>query len=313
MLLIGSMALREASLYVGRESPDIDIIGTAAELRSVQRHGFTPVDGNAFRLPTGEIVDFEVARPGTSAELYLRASRRQRRRAYKDIPNIGRVQVASPEILYSLKRSHRHRPKAWQKHIVDYLTLRTYVGDVDRYQDITAQREREYPPLKTPSLDKSVAEFFDDDVSNRYFIHDQIHEVMAHGERPLYEKIRVSPDSVKCSVAKWNALTEEERINCVLEEAYVIALERAVIPFIFGGGPVADPFKALDWALMRICTTLCSGWFREFATDNYSVICYAKNDFYTDQFLEAVETGCIRPAVAQGLARRSRGRLLPRT
>jgi len=54
------------------------------------------------------------------------------------------------------------------------------------------------------------------------------------------------------------------------EEATVIALERKIIPIIKGES-VEDVnlFNAYKWALMRICTNLTSGWFRDFAIDNY--------------------------------------------
>lgn len=51
---------------------------------------------------------------------------------------------------------------------------------------------------------------------------------------------------------------------------------------------------AFDWAIMRICTNLCSGWFREFATDYYPAIMYLRNKNYVEKFLEAYESGKIQ-------------------
>jgi len=46
--------------------------------------------------------------------------------------------------------------------------------------------------------------------------------------------------------------------------------------------------------LMRICTTLCSGWFREFATDNWSKIVDQYDKDYVLKFLEAEYSGLIK-------------------
>ena len=153
------------------------------------------------------------------------------------------------------------------------------------------ERER----LKTPSLARKAEDFFDDNVSNKTFIHDQIHEVMAFGERPMFEKILKEPGvSVACSKEKFNDLKYLDRIRCVQEEAYVIALERAMIPMLFEKGPLSRPKDAYLWAVMRICTTLCSGWFREFALENYDDLVLFYNSDYVDKFLNAVEDGRIK-------------------
>jgi len=54
---------------------------------------------------------------------------------------------------------------------------------------------------------------------------------------------------------------------------------------LFGGGKGYTSREAFDWALMRICTTLCSGWFREFATVNYFKIRDRMDNNYIEKFL----------------------------
>ena len=58
---------------------------------------------------------------------------------------------------------------------------------------------------------------------------------------------------------------------------------------LFGGGTRWKDVDALKWALYRICTTLCSGLFRKFATDNYMSIFDMANLKYVSLFLEAVD------------------------
>lgn len=299
MLLVGSAALIMNGIPLTRKTGDIDVIGTQAELDELQAGGFTPVTGRAFRMHDWPniIVDFEVAQSGSSAAAYLALGREVVNDTVKLCGHD--INLASLPVLYSLKRSHRHSPKAWHKHIADYHMLRRACLYDDELEEITLQREDEMT-IKTPSLNKSVKDFFDDNVSNRVFIHDEIHEVMAYYDRPLYERIRKSPDKVACSLVKWNGLPAFERQQCVLEEAYVIALERAVIPMMFSGGPRVDPARALYWAFMRICTTLCSGWFREYATDNYQAIESGADMQYHEKFFAAVDAGRIKRIATKG-------------
>ena len=62
---------------------------------------------------------------------------------------------------------------------------------------------------------------------------------------------------------------------------------------LFGGGKGYTSREAFDWALMRICTTLCSGWFREFATVNYFKIKDRMDNNYVEKFLTAYENSNI--------------------
>ena len=95
----------------------------------------------------------------------------------------------------------------------------------------------------------------------------------------------------------WEAMTRDQKIKCVLEEAYVIALERKVLPLMYGHTNVYTSSRdAFRCALMRICTNLCSGWFREFATTNYVDIFAAHNPRYVEDFMEKVDRGMVQEA-----------------
>jgi hypothetical protein len=77
----------------------------------------------------------------------------------------------------------------------------------------------------------------------------------------------------------------------------VIALERRIIPMLNGCGEVVTSKKAFEWSLMRICTTLCSGWFRQFATDNYVKILEYYNPNYVQKFLKSESEGLIKKQI----------------
>lgn len=202
----------------------------------------------------------------------------------------GELFYASPEVLLSLKKSHIHFPVLFKKHIKDYNFLLNQLGE-DKLKTITKKNYKETEArlgkLKTPSLNKSVKEFFgqSDGYVKSYFIHDDIHQAVAHYNEPLYLRMQYDKSLAKCEKNLWNEFPYEDKCKCVLEEAYVIALERKILPSIFGGHKWTSSKEALEWSLMRICTTLCSGWFREFATDNYDKIIEMSNANYVEDFL----------------------------
>jgi hypothetical protein len=114
-----------------------------------------------------------------------------------------------------------------------------------------------------PSLNKTKDDFFDDAV-DKIYIHDDIHAVVAFGDEPMFRKIQKSETMVHCFFDMWQYLPYSDQVHCVQEEAMVIALERFIIP-----GRIKSQRVAYLKALEKICTTLTSGWFRDFAIDNY--------------------------------------------
>lgn len=210
------------------------------------------------------------------------------------------LKYATPETLFSLKKSHIHFPLKFKKHIKDYCFLSDKLGNNDKLKDITkiafSETEDRLGKLKTPSLMKSTKKFFGQSTKyvKSYFIHDEMHDMVAHYEEPIYHKMLESKDSVKCLKSLWDNFSYEDKCKCVLEEAYVIALERKILPAIFGAQTFYTSTESIEWALMRICTTLCSGWFRQFATDNYIKIYDMYNRNYVEDFLTKYKLGLIK-------------------
>lgn len=207
---------------------------------------------------------------------------------------------ASIEVLFSLKKSHIHHPRKFLSNIRDYVLLHNHLDGEDILSTITKIHTQEninrLGNLKTPSLDKSVKDFFGQSKNfvNYIFDHDDLHKIMSHYDRPLFERIQKDKSRALCNEDMWNQLVYEDKCKCVLEEAYVIALERKIIPMIFDGGKGYTSQEAFNWALMRICTTLCSGWFREFAKVNFFKIKGRMNINYVEKFLTEYENGNIR-------------------
>ena len=180
-----------------------------------------------------------------------------------------RVYVVNPIGLTIIKRSHLWRDLSFQKHITHYhkhlARYRPAFNFIDEYmlQKRTKLTMNSYPQGH-PSLKKSVEDFFDDYVEKKYN-HDYLHELVAYHDKPLYTQLQRNASSAWCDKDLWDKLSNDDKIKCVAEEAQVIAIERFLVPSNWNYAPRHAYLKALD----KVCTTLCSGWFREFAIDHY--------------------------------------------
>lgn len=302
MLVVGSKALKYRFPRIERQVKDVDIVAyleEADKLKStlspskvietewvVSLLGIKNKD-EIFDKPNVEIL---IADKSESLRRYL---------VYQKLKANNEL-FACSEILYSLKKSHIHFPIKFEKHIYDFIMLNRHFSGVDVLKDVTklkfVETEERLGKLKTPSLNKSVDNFFSQSKSfvKSYFIHDDMHKAVAHYAEPLYLRMQRDITKAICDKFLWEKFTFEDKCRCVLEEAYVIALERKVLPSLFGDAKQwTGAEEALDWALMRICTTLCSGWFRRFATENYDKIKELSNTNYVEDFLIKFQDGKI--------------------
>lgn len=179
------------------------------------------------------------------------------------------LEVADMSTLALIKRSHLWRDYQWDKHITHYHKhLKPYLCHTDLvYVEERAKLTKEKYPQGNPSLKKTNEEFFDDAVKKVYD-HDWLHEIAAYYREPLYTKLKRDNSLAWCEKDLWEALSPEDKTKCVAEETYVIAMERFLIRndwnFSYRGAYLS--------ALKKVCTTLTSGWFRDYAIDNYPEI-----------------------------------------
>jgi len=225
------------------------------------------------------------------------------------------------EVLYSLKKAHIHFPIKFKKHIQDLMFMRSKLREklgismdqdlaaesdlLDHYPALTdmhfRETEKRRGKLKTPKMSESSAQFFGKSKKfvKSYFVHDNMHLAMAHDGDPVYLKILKSGAEVETDHQLWKRLTIQQKIWCVLEEVYVIALERKILPQMFEVNPNKTsafgmefrewtPEEAFDWALMRVCTTLCDGFFRDFAVRAYDEINKQYNPDYVKTFFNNI-------------------------
>lgn len=201
------------------------------------------------------------------------------------------IPVACLDDLYMLKESHKYLRNSphFLKTMRDIHEFRNH-GCFIRNEELFKAREKDTYNYSHPNLKQSKDNFFTDEVDYKYD-HDSIHEAMAHLTVPAYTLYAVDGEEVLSSKEKFFQRPELGRLLGVLEEAYVLALERSVIPFD------SDPDQAFKMALMKICTSITSGWFREYAWENYDkVIELYEDDWdYVARFKTKLAAGIVKP------------------
>lgn len=180
-----------------------------------------------------------------------------------------KLRVASLTGLALIKRSHLWRNLSFDKHITMYHRHLAKHANAISGQDQRFLKERTELTHKTfpqgyPSLKKSKEDFFDDYVTKKYD-HDALHKIVAFNASPLYNQILKDNEPVLCDKAKWELLSHHEKLQCIAEETYVIAIERFLVPKDWHYSAKLAYLKSLG----KVCTTLCSGWFRDYAIDHY--------------------------------------------
>lgn len=237
-------------------------------------------------LPNKPDADWDVvstaAIEGAEHHKLLFLNNKQICEAYKttcfvNAPNGEVLNIVSMKGLAIIKRSHLWRALSFDKHIAHYHLkgLSRYFVDNQLYQQRLTLSYEAFKQWK-PNLNKSVEDFFDDAVVKIYN-HDWLHEVVAYYDKPLYTKLQKDATKAWCSQDLWYNLTHEDKIKCVAEETKVIAIERFLVPREWVVSSRLSYMRALE----KVCTTLCSGWFRDFAIDNYPLVVaeYKSADF----------------------------------
>lgn len=305
MLLIGSKALN----FFGRKylSPDIkqrrndtDIICTYDEFlycknQIIGKYNIvsdTPHNKGKniiTRTKNKDIYEFELAWPNSTGSELIKIVKDNN--LYE---NFNDFYVANPEVIFTLKKTHRYLKNSphFMKTMLDYRHLRDKCG-----LDVPAcliewykRREKETYSYSHPKLNVSKNEFFKGDGVPYIYDHDSIHEAMKHFDKPAYEYYKVEGEEVKCAKDLFYACSEQIRLYGVLEEAYVLALERSQIP----APNVWTPYKSFEYALMKVCTSITSGFFRAYAYENYFKVLDMYNDKYVQKFWAAVEKGIVK-------------------
>lgn len=285
MLIIGSQAAIFHKL-TDKKANDTDVIGTFSELQSLIR-AVKEESGIQISRPLGRKGDkwhirdgngwnyeFEIAFQGTSAARLL------------EIEGVveGQEAFASKQALLALKMSHRYLRNSphFLKTMRDIRSMRAAGIVLDEtMQEWLAQREEETYDYAHPNLNVDKGTFFDDSVKYIY-CHDSIHETVALLDKPSYTFYMKDGAQVMTDKEKFFSVSEQVRLYGVYEESCVLALERSQIPFDFE----PDPRYSFELALMKVCTSITSGWFRQYAYESYDKVLDLYLSLGKDNYIE---------------------------
>lgn len=300
LTLIGSRALEfQHANLLGRKPFDYDFIGSYDDIQLFLSKinfyaGFNQVypidDGKKLVAKNGKsILEFEIAWEGSSAEDYIKMNRScMIRKVFGE-----EVKIASGADVLAFKMTHRYLKNSphFNKTRNDINKLR------DKYMvplvltEWVKKREKETYVYSHPKLDVKKNDFFKkDDGIDYIYDHDTIHLAVKHLEKPAYEYFKKPNSEVMCDRGMFLQSDENTRLHSVLEEAYVLALERSQIPF----EGKWTPRKSFEVALMKVCTSITSGWWREYAWEHYDAVLTMYKDDYVDRFRQALVNGVVK-------------------
>jgi hypothetical protein len=207
--------------------------------------------------------------------------------------------LAPIEVLYWLKMSHRFKKDSphFTKTRNDIILMRGRFPYVMGMKPSWFEQREKETYTKTPALNVSKEEFFDTSKTGviQHYDHDWLHTVVArivNGTKiPTYTRYMKDGAAVACDRGKFEALGKRQRLDGVIEEAMVLALERSLIPtWINSSIEVGEhQYNAYRYALQKVCTSITGGWFREFAWENYIDALILCPDNFWEEALELIK------------------------
>jgi len=271
MLIIGSTAFPEAIRPANKET-DLDVMMMADECQRVVLEWTKLYKDMTIEKATDDYMHIKNAYGYIDVEIYIGHSNNSTEQLIKywhaEHDNI----TAPLDVLYAIKMSHRYlrnSPHFIKTHR-DIMLMRKMGANMDDpvLYEIFKLREKETYNYKHPVLDQAKASFFSGDGVDYTYDHDTIHEAIKIGDKPAYMNYIVEGADVMTSKDKFFAQSEEIKLLGVYEETCVLALERSQIPNNFE----LDPRSSFVTALIKVCTSITSGWFREYAWENFDTI-----------------------------------------
>jgi hypothetical protein len=288
LILLGSHALNYYEEY--KIPKDMDLVGNYDEIISFAKSNGTikscyPIaDGKKLVIKQEEgIIEAEIAWEGSVAEKLVNLIIEDQ----STIQNNGFL-IPSLDVLYLLKMSHRYLKNSphFLKTMVDIKRMRKLGAKIrPEHVEFFKLREKSTYTYNHPNLNVTKETFFNGDNVNYIYDHDSIHEAVKHLDKPAYNYYKPDAKEVFCDKDLFFSVDEKIRLYGVLEEVYVLALERSQIPY----GDVVSPKRSFNIALMKLATSISSGWFREFAWENYDKVQELYDENYVTKFAIALK------------------------
>jgi hypothetical protein len=313
MLIVGSVAANYWSCFPYRTPGDLDVFCTAEEFTNgvkfliskgwkIKELSFKKNKGivkvqrkNETMIVEASYIDGEGGLTESNKEIYEYCKENSPRLI---ATSFGNAIVAPAIILYLMKVSHK-----FKKDCPHFLKTRSDIlyfesnENLDAFWEFTespelqlmlAKRQKLTYTNSLPKLNTDKKEFFTDSVPYKYD-HDTIHEAVKMLDKPAYMYYIKDGEQVLCDMQKFKELPEIVKLCGVLEESFVLALERAIIPF------GTAPKRAFDIALQKVCTSITSGPFRQYAWENYDKVQDLYHESFVTKFNTALSEGKILP------------------
>jgi len=294
MILIGSEALKH---YIpNRDTLDTDIVSTYREAAAFAKTRgnvtacYPIAEGKKLYLKVNDrIIEAELIWPGNNTEKLVELINNDPLTIHQD----GNI-IPSLDVLYMLKMSHRYLKNSphFLKTMNDIKAMRELGAKIrPEHQEFLLEREKATYTYAHPKLNVSKGDFFKGDGVEYVYDHDSIHEAIKHLPKPAYQYFKPDQSEVFCDRTMFDEAPESIRLCAVLEESYVLAVERSQIPY----KGTLTPQRSFAIALEKVCTSITSGWFREYAWENYEKVQDLYSDNYVDRFWSGVQNGIVKP------------------
>lgn len=299
MILIGSRALAlRCPPALFRKPVDFDFVCTETEFHSWMDKNVDKIIPKKIYSEKNKMIvegytncEFELIRPGNSSQLLsdlVKADSETIETTFGSIPSFN--------LLFTIKSSHKYlknSPHFW-KTLGDYHIMKKLGAVIQPdHMEFLKLREKETYTYNHPKLNQKKDGFFSDDGLVYTWDHDTIHQSVAKFERPAYTYYMKDGAEVQCDKNKFFACTRETRLAGVIEEAAVLAIERSLVPL----PGIWSPEYAWKFALSKVCSSITSGWFREFAYENALEILKLYPHGYWEKFQEDIKSGLVKPFV----------------
>lgn len=206
-----------------------------------------------------------------------------------------RSEIATVDELYTLKVSHSpwvvKDVRNWYKHLRDIQVLKKWGGLLIPELHDAAYRQWELRKgAKNVNLARSKEEFFNESV-RRFYDHDVVHNAVALGCNPAFNKILKDGSEVSVSEAKFMQLTSEEKSFVIFEEVFVLSLERDLIPLWKRTDvepSIEDIYRSYSKQLRLLVTSYSKGWFPRYIIENFAMVGEPLLDYWS-MFRDSVE------------------------
>lgn len=204
-------------------------------------------------------------------------------------------QVASPETLFLLKKSHICFNIHWKKTVADYLFLKERLdqskldGPWQGLFQLRFDETKARVKFKDRNFDVDNSEFFksSEKMVRRMIPHDNLHFATCFYDRPLFMEVKDDLTKAAMNPKKVDALSHLKKIQLVQEECMALSLERYILPCVRDMRPFNARQAYVDTAGRMIYNYLPM-FLKFFAADNFLEILDLPFD-YVEKFLDNVE------------------------